>query len=812
MKTLSRLILRHAGLVALFGTLMSVGGAYYSIKLFGNLKTDIEELLPSAARSVVDMNEVTQRLEAIDNITLLIRSSNTQASRKFVDDLAKELNKIPKDTAARIEYKIKDEIEFFKKRKSLFVDVRDLEKIRDYVRDRIEFEKSLYNPFTIFNVSTIEEPKFDFRGLMQRYTGKVGAYDRFPEGYYATPDETKRAVLVYLPGKSSGITNALKLRSAVEKVVAEVNPAKYAPDIDVKYTGNVQNLIEEHEALIEDLMLSTVVVVVLVTVAMLIYFRSFTATSTLIFSLFAGTFWTFGLSFFAVGYLNANSAFLGSIVIGNGVNFGIIFLARYLEDRRRNYQNLRALTSAMRTTTHSTLIAALAAGSSYGSLMLTSFRGFNQFGVIGLIGMIFCWLSSVTLLPAYLLLFEKWKILRPSSIKLVKSSVAGRIAAAISKAPLLFTLAFAGLTVFTVLPFAKLDWGILETDLSKLRNKKSFESGSAFWSKYVDEIFLADLSPVAVLANTREEAIKIRDALKIEQDKPENKDLIATVQTMQDFVPTNQEAKVEVLREIRALLTPRILRELSDREKQLVNTFLTPESFRPFAEKDLPELILSKFREKDGSIGKMVLTGRPITAGEVLNSDNLFKFVKLVRHTADSVRPGIPVAGQLPITNDMLVAIKEDGPKATLFAFLAVVFIVIILFRNLKAITLILASLILGMIWMGGIVLYYDIKINFLNFIALPITFGIGVDYGVNVFQRYRLEKQGGILNVVRNTGGAVILASLTTIIGYGSLLIASNQAFVSFGLLSVLGEITCVVAAVFALPAALHLMRTRKI
>ena len=67
-------------------------------------------------------------------------------------------------------------------------------------------------------------------------------------------------------------------------------------------------------------------------------------------------------------------------------------------------------------------------------------------------------------------------------------------------------------------------------------------------------------------------------------------------------------------------------------------------------------------------------------------------------------------------------------------------------------------------------------KVNFLNFIALPITFGIGVDYGVNIFQRYRLEKQKGIINVLEQTGGAVLLASLTTVIGYGSLLIASNQ------------------------------------
>jgi predicted RND superfamily exporter protein len=109
---------------------------------------------------------------------------------------------------------------------------------------------------------------------------------------------------------------------------------------------------------------------------------------------------------------------------------------------------------------------------------------------------------------------------------------------------------------------------------------------------------------------------------------------------------------------------------------------------------------------------------------------------------------------------------------------------------------------------MAGMILAFKLKINFLNFIALPITFGIGVDYGVNVFQRYLLErknrKQHVIIPVIKQTGGAVMLASLTTVIGYGSLVIASNQAFVSFGTLAVMGEITCITAAVLSLPAFL--------
>jgi predicted RND superfamily exporter protein len=188
----------------------------------------------------------------------------------------------------------------------------------------------------------------------------------------------------------------------------------------------------------------------------------------------------------------------------------------------------------------------------------------------------------------------------------------------------------------------------------------------------------------------------------------------------------------------------------------------------------------------------------------------LFRFIHELRDVADSVAPGTPIAGSLPISTDLLEAVAHDGPRATLFSFVAVCILVIFLFRNIQTIALVLFALILGVTWLAGFILTFHLKVNFFNFIALPITFGIGVDYGVNVFQRYREEGGGNILRVIRHTGGAVALCSFTTVVGYTSLLIAGNQGFVSFGRLAVAGEITCVTAALIALPAYLTLRARR--
>ncbi len=812
MNWFSRLILRRAGLIALLGTLLTGWGTYYSVQLYKNLKTEIRELLPTTARSVLDLHEVSLRLESIDNLAILIFSKKVHDSKRFVIDLSKKLEKVSPTIIASIDYRIDQELKFFKERQALFMDYLDLVKIRDYVRNRITYEKELYNPLNIFNDKDLIEPKLDFLALKNKYQGKIAEYDRLPGGFYASPDETKRVILVNLPGGATGIESAHRLKNTVQETILSLRPETYASDLEIKYTGGVEDTIEEQEALVADLELSTIIVTLIVTLGMLLFYRNILATFILLISLFMGTLWTFGISYFIVGYLNANSAFLGSIVIGNGINFGIIYLARYLEERRKNYSHLRATRIAMLHTATSTWTAALAAGLSYGSLMLTEFRGFNQFGLIGLVGMILCWISAFTVLPALLTVFDKITGLIKIQKKLPRAYLSHSIAYLVGRFPRIITAISIVITLMSLFSFSKLNSGILETDLSQLRNKESMTRGSAYLGKYLDEIFQRYLSPLVILPKSRENADRIAQLLREHKAREGKKSLIASVQTLDDFIPKKQFEKIKILKEIQKLLPPKLFYRLSENDQKLFHLYFTSESLKTFGQKDLPPLILRKFTEKDGTIGKMVLVEPPLT-NDTQKANNLMHFIGELRTIADSVEPGAPVAGTMAISSDMIEAISRDGPKATLFAFIAVVILVICLFRNFKTIALILFSLFLGVIWFSGLILGFDLKINFLNFIALPITFGIGVDYGVNIFQRYRELESENILYVIKSTGGAVGLCSFSTIVGYGSLLLAGNQGFVSFGTLAVAGEIACVIAAVISLPAYLHsqkLNRTR--
>ncbi|HVR61705.1 MAG TPA: MMPL family transporter, partial [Polyangia bacterium] len=157
-------------------------------------------------------------------------------------------------------------------------------------------------------------------------------------------------------------------------------------------------------------------------------------------------------------------------------------------------------------------------------------------------------------------------------------------------------------------------------------------------------------------------------------------------------------------------------------------------------------------------------------------------------------------SGTPMIFGAMLRAVLRDGPRATLLSLLAVAGLIVALVKGTRAKIAAVATLLAGVLWMMGAAGLLGVRITFLNFIALPITFGVGGEYALNIVARWRRERSMPV--AVRSVGGAVLLCSWTTIVGYGSLLAAHSQALRGFGAMAILGEIACITAALVATPA----------
>jgi hypothetical protein len=380
----------------------------------------------------------------------------------------------------------------------------------------------------------------------------------------------------------------------------------------------------------------------------------------------------------------------------------------------------------------------------------------------------------------------------------------------IERAPRVTVWIAAAITLLSLFYIGRFAHEPFEYDFRKLRNHAALaEGGVAWWDARVDALFGDHVSPTVILAKDEAQAREI--AGRVEAHRREHPEgTLGQVLSIATFVPEGQEEKLPVVREIRALATPKNLAFLPPDKRLAVEKVLPPADLRPFGASDLPETVRRRLTDLDGRVGTPVLVHQ---AGhvDVWDGREVLRFAREMRSIA--LPEDVPVASMLLLLADVLHTIARDGPRATYLSLAGVVALVLVAFglgkrsvRSFGDAAWVLASLAIGVLWFGGLAGALDLKLNMLNFIALPITFGIGVDYATNIFQRRRLDHARSIAGVVRTTGGAVVLCSLTTIIGYSSLLIARNQALISFGVLADLGEVACLAAALFALPAVLRL------
>jgi hypothetical protein len=313
------------------------------------------------------------------------------------------------------------------------------------------------------------------------------------------------------------------------------------------------------------------------------------------------------------------------------------------------------------------------------------------------------------------------------------------------------------------------------------------------------------LDGMAILVERQEQVAPLKAKLLERRDAaPADLKPFKDVFALQDFVPKQQDEKIPIL----LALKDRMMRAkkrglINDADWGKVKDFIPPDDLKAFGIPELPDGIARLFTEKDGTRGRIVYI-TPTTDELTSDAHYLFRWADSFRETKlpdDSVVYG---SGRAVIYADMWAAVIEDVPPAVLASLLATLLVVVLAFRAGKPTAIVLGALLIGVSWMTAALSLGGVKLNFLNFIALPLTFGIGVDYAVNIMQRYRMDGPGSALVAVRSTGGAVVLCSLTTLLGYLALVRSKNYAVRSMGVAAVLGEATCLIAAVLVLPAAL--------
>ncbi|HJL16038.1 MAG TPA: MMPL family transporter [Sandaracinaceae bacterium LLY-WYZ-13_1] len=783
------------------------------------LNSDFTAMLPESAQSVRDLDEIQERFGGQQALNIVVESEDTEQLHAFVRELAPRIEAMEEHDVAAVDWNLSDFREFVEDNRHLYADLEDLQSIRDALDARLEHERAQANPFYI-DLSDEEPP--DPRETLERIERDAEAArsdldERFPDGFLQHPERSLVLIVVHTRIRGGDTRGTEQLIAAIDEAVQGVDPDAYASDLEIHYGGTLMEVRDETESLVAAVRDATLLTVALVMVAIYVFFLRVRPIPLLSLALIPPVLLTFGVAELTVDYLNASSAFLSSIVVGNGINPNVIWLARYFELRREGVPVREALVRSHRGTWKGTLTASLAAGVAYGSLISTDYRGFRDFGIVGGTGMVLCWLAAYLLLPALTTVFERLRPLKFEKRRRHKGFYGVLFAKlalgrprAVLVGSLLLTLVSGGLVAWAIADDP------LEYDYRRLRSER--DPGSDV--EYVLEAsrpILDDTmsgSALAVLAPSREEARRFRRHL--EENRDEMPNAYGEVESVDLLLPEDQDDKLPVVRELRQLMLD-IRPHVDEDMQETIDEQLPPEEVSRLEPEDLPRSVARPFTERDGTRGRLLfLEHHPEESGwDGRYTQRWAEAARSLRAEGASEPP--PVAGTAVVFSDLMHQIWSDGPRAIGIAFLATVLLLGFTFRRHRERSLTLASLLVGILWMAGTMAAFGMRLNFLNFVAFPITFGNGADYGVNVMRRVAAEEDDGersplraIRAAVEGTGGAVILCSLTTVIGYISIYTSSNRALNSFGAAMAISEVTCLFAAVVALPAALYLWSRR--
>jgi hopanoid biosynthesis associated RND transporter like protein HpnN len=232
---------------------------------------------------------------------------------------------------------------------------------------------------------------------------------------------------------------------------------------------------------------------------------------------------------------------------------------------------------------------------------------------------------------------------------------------------------------------------------------------------------------------------------------------------------------------------------------------------QPITLADLP----TAFRDRYvGRSGKWLL--RVFARHSLWEFPQLEQFTQQI-HAVDPTATGKPFG-----TVEGLRAMKNGLERAGFYAFLVIVAVLWLDFRSWKRTAVAVAPLVVAVLFSLGILGLFGVPLNPANMIAFPLILGVGVDNGVHILHDYLLRRRphptlpqvgggqgGGISYAI---GRGVLVKALTTMIGFGTLMIASERGLVGLGLILTLGVGCSMLTALIFLPAALHLWAARRL
>jgi len=700
------------------------------------------------------------------------------------------------------------------------------------------------------------------------FTPTVDEAPREPTPFLSTDKRSLVLQVTVRYPSERGVEYSELITETIEEAVETADPDSLGVRVGV--TGMYQFNALTNQVINADMLRTTIISSIGVFVIFLLAFGSFFYSIVAVIPLLISVVLTMVWAKACVGGFNLVTTFLPALVLGLGIDYAIHLISRYAEERGRGRSINRALYAAVLHKGTASFVAAATTSLVFVGLLTSRSRALFEMGAITSVGVMIAFLVTLLLLPALITLTHY--VLRVS----LKETVAGyatrmtglfRFVTGRGRAIFVIVLI---LTFFVAFQASRTSFVFSSNDLVPhvesqdvldqiLADFDVSPSGiGSYFTFYASTE--AELREVVSRLSEHELVEAIDSAAEIlpvdltdQQKKLRELDIAGYADQLR-LLEASLAERPAVLTEIRALqaefallqyaaslnglvdyalTSSEILDQLQSIQRQLValdvdaaregvaalRTALEKLDANLEAVRDLPpvetllrdilqaypEGIRSRYLTKEGDFIIQARVNR-----DVYDRGNLASFNQFASSFSDDFF-GMPLVAQR----------LEEYMKRDFFlsTALAVVLILIVLRGSLRGwVRALLAAtpLILGYVWMLGGMRLFSIDFNFLSITISPLLIGIGVDNGIHILHRTieerSLDPDGAIERGASTTAVAVIVTSLTTMLVFGSLLIARTPGLRMLGISALLGIGFSLVFSLLFLPAALHVEGGRRV
>jgi predicted RND superfamily exporter protein len=642
------------------------------------------------------------------------------------------------------------------------------------------------------------------------------------------------------------------------------------PGVKAGIAGMIPLQKDEMEHITRDMQFSSILAPVLVMVLFMLTFRIWSTPILAGLNLMISIMIAAGGLGLALGRLNMMTSMFAVILIGLGIDYAIHIISVYGERRIIDKDAASAMEETLVRSGPGIITAALTTAAAFFALAISVTQGIKEMGIVLGIGIICAMVTTLIMLPAILVAREKVMVRitkKPPKQPRVEFKFLGDIGGVIASRPLTFLGAATLITAFFFYQAIniKFDYNMLNLEPEGLETVALQDT--------IIEAF--DLSPDFAMVTTAsiEESYEMSEKLKQmplismveniadyvpprgkqEERIPEVEKIRQIVSTATKRTPISSRNLSQLIEQFERLdmniyelsqlafiggqdkVDAKAKSLIGDPEKADSKSYIlsiidkierNPQhaviQLNKFQEyyypnlrsriykmanpsaitlSDLPEHVKNQYVNEKGD--KYLVTIYP--------KEQVYDYEALTRLDKQFEAVSPKITGTPPIFLHLIRLIGRDGLIATILTVVIVILLLWVDFRSLRFALLGVIPLITGGIWMLGIMRTVGLKLDMLNVMAIPMIVGIGIDDGVHVLHRYIFEGLKKTPVVLRSTGKAVLLTSLTTMAGFGSLMTASYRGWAGFGTLLVTGVGACFVTTILFIPSIIGLLTQNK-